>query len=339
MSRTSVIQISRIFEIWSGYLALFFAVLLLSGCATPPTMKNVAEMAADANVVFGSVTVYEDGEQEKWGVKFTGSNYFYLTILPPDTNEAITHRLAKDGVFYWTLPPGEYLLLGYYWQDLQAQRTGHIGAKFSVPETGPDAYLGTIEFRGNVVFLVPQFQDRFDEIAKLYDTKFPGRRGTAVKRLFEPPQPVGHFSSHRGICHEDWSIECDKRFHGVTPTSPEVSQSGFPLLDSLRPKFRWKPSARHDVSYDLILYEAAAYVVGGQMVPSYMRGHVVAYAEGLKEPHWQPETPLEPDTRYIWSVRLRDGETVSGWSTQSHSTFLIVYMSSGYGQWFQFRTP
>ncbi len=230
-------------------------------------------------------------------------------------------------------------MLGYYWQDLQATRTGHLGASFSVPETGADAYLGTIEFRGSEVLLVPQFQDRFEEITKLYDARFPGRPGTPVKQLYEPPKPVGNFSSVRGQCHDAWKIECDDRFSGVTPVSPEVSQSGFPTSSSLTPEFRWKPSARQDVSYDLILYEAAAYVVGDQMVPSYMRGRVVAYEEDIQEPRWQPTSPLKPDTRYIWSVRLREGESVSGWSTQSHFTFLIVYMSSGYGQWFQFKTP
>ncbi len=231
------------------------------------------------------------------------------------------------------------MTLGYYWQDLQTQRIGHIGARFSVPETGADAYLGTIEFRGNVVSLVPQFQDRYDEISKLYDTRFPSRKGTAVKRLLEPPQPVGNFSSYRGECHDDWQIQCADRFHGVTPLSPEVSQSGFPMVNSLNPGFRWKPSIRLDVSYDFILYEAAAYAIDGAMVPFYMRGRVVAYKEDLKEPYWQPEKSLKSDTRYIWSVRLRDGETVSRWSSQSHFTFLIVAMSSGYGQWFQFKTP
>ena len=313
-------------------------LFLFWGCAVPPTMKDVGQMADDDGVVFGSIAVYEDEKQEKWGVKFTGSNYFYLAILPPDTSEAITYRLAKDGVFYWTLPPGEYTLLGYHWQDLQAQRTGYIGARFRVPESGSDAYLGTIEFRGNVFSLVPHFQDRFDQIVELYNAKFPDRQGTAVKQLMAPPQLVGSFSAIRGQCHDDWKIKCDNRFRGVTPISPEVSQTGFPVSNTLRPEFRWKGCARKDVSYDLILYEAAAYGVGGQMVPSYMRGRIVAYKEGLQEPRWHMETPLKPETRYIWSVRIRDGETVSPWSTQSHSTFLIVYASSGYGHWFQFKT-
>ncbi len=322
----------------SFYTALSALLLFIWGCAVPPTMKDVEQIAAGDRVVFGSVEVYEDGEQEKWGIKFTGSNYFYLAILPPDSNEATTYKLAKDGQFYWSLPPGEYTLLGYHWQDLQAQRTGYIGVRFSVPETGPDVYLGTIEFHGNAVFLVPQFADKFDQVSRSYDTKFPSRRGTAIRQMIQAPQALGNFSAIRGQCHADWRIECDKRFRGVTPISPDVSQSGFPMADTLRPEFRWKACARQDVSYDLVLYEAAAYTVGGALMPSYMKGRVVAYEEGLKEPRWQSDTHLKADTRYIWSVRLRDGDIVSRWSTQSHSTFLLVYASSGYGQWFQFKT-
>jgi hypothetical protein len=322
-----------------SFMLITAIALFLASCAVPPTIKDVTEIGVSTKVVFGNVKVYKDGKLQKWGIKFTGSDYFYLTILPPNTNEAITYKLDEDGVFYWTLLPGEYTLLGYYWLDHQAQRTGYIGAKFKVLETGGDVYLGTIEFRGNVAFLVPQFLDKYDEISKLYDTRFPARKGKAIKQLFEQPQPVGTFSSFRDVCHNEWGIQCDKRFRGVTPLSPVVSSSGFPLVSDFKPKFRWKPSVEKDISYDLILYEAAAYAVSGAITPSYMKGRVVAYEEDLKESYWIPKRPLKPDTRYFWSVRLRDGKTVSQWSTHSHFTFLIVAMSSGYGQWFQFKTP
>lgn len=313
--------------------------LLMTGCALPPTINDVRDIAPDTKVVFGSVEVYKDGKKEKWGIKFTGNNYFYLTILPPDTNEAITYKLSKDGVFFWELPPGEYTLLGYYWQDHDVQRTGHIGAQFNVPESGVDVYIGTIEFRGNVAYLVPQFQDKYDEIVKLYDTRFPSRKGTALKKLLEPPQPVGNFSSYRDVCNNDWEIECEKPYSGVTPISPEVSQVGFPLVSGLKPEFRWEPSSRKNISYDFILYEAVAYAVSGAASSSYMKGRIIAYEEDLKEPYWQPENPLKSDTRYFWSVRLREGEIVSGWSTHGHFMFLIVAMSSSWGEWFQFKTP
>jgi hypothetical protein len=319
-------------------IALVIALFLVS-CAVPPSIKDVEDISTDTKIVFGSVKVYKGDKQLEWGIKFTGSNYFHLTILPPDTNEAITYQLDKDGVFYWALPPGEYTLLGYYWHENQSQRTGHIGAKFKVPKTGGDVYLGTIEFHGNEAFLVPQFQDKYDEISKLYDVKFPARKGKSIKRLFEQLQPLGTFAAHRDVCHNDWGIKCDGGFHGITPLSPEVSQSGFPTVRDLRPEFSWESSNKVSINYDFILYEAASYAVQGAVVTSYMKGRVVAYEEGIKDSYWIPKTPLKPNTKYYWSVRLREGDTISQWSTKSHFTFLIVAMSSGYGQWFQFKTP
>jgi hypothetical protein len=321
-----------------SYRIALVAVLLLWGCAAPPTMKDVEEAPSDTSIVFGSVEVYQDGELMRWGSRFFGYDHFYLTILPPESNEAITYKLDKTGKYFWSLLPGDYTLLGYVWDSDTGQRTGHIGADFSVPPPGSDAYIGTIVLRGNIVFLVPSIEDKFDEIAASYDAKFPDRRGAAARQLIEEPKPIGNFEAFRGSCSEGWQIGCSKRFRGVTPISPDVTQSGFPVAGDLVPEFRWKGCPKADVSYDLVLYEAAAYAVGGAMVPSYMRGRVVAYAEDLKEPRWKPETPLKSDTRYIWSVRLREGQTVSGWSTQSHSTFLLVYASWGHGQWFQFKT-
>lgn len=317
---------------------VLLTLLLFWGCAVPPTIKDVEELSEDTSMVFGSIEVYDDGEKQEWGTRFFGHDHFYLTILPPDSSEAISYKLAKDGTFFWSLPPGEYTLLGYVWDTDIGQRSGRIGTDFNVPEPGADAYIGTIVFRGNMVFLVPDFEDRFEEVAALYRARFPGRQGAAVKQLVEAPLPVGNVTAYRGPCHDAWNVDCGKRFQGVTPVSPEVSQSGFPLASSLTPEFRWKGCPRADVHYDLIVYEAAAYAFGGRNVPSYMRGRVVAYVEDLDEPRWQPEMPLKPDTRYIWSVRMRENGTVSGWSTQSHSTFLLVYMSSGFGQWFQFKT-
>jgi hypothetical protein len=324
---------------WIARLCLLLAVAWLFGCETPPTMTDTEAVDVAGGIAFGSVEVYMDGDLQKWGVKFTGSKYFYLTILPPDTDEAITYKVAKDGKFYWNLPPGEYLLLGYHWQDMQTQRSGRIGATFSVPASGADVYLGAMVFRCNQLFLVPSYEDRFETAKSAFAAKFPGRKQEAVRKMIEPAQPAGEFSAFRGQCHEDWGIECTDRFKGVTPIAPEVKQSGFPAADSLQPEFRWKSSSKPGVTYDLIIYDAAAYTVGGAMIPMYMKGREVAYVEGLEASSWRPAEPLAPDTRYFWSVRLREDGTVSGWSTQGHFTFLIVAMSAGHGQWFQFMTP
>ena len=313
------------------------AALFLWGCTGAPTIKDADSIAPDSRIVFGSVEVWSDDKQETWGTDWLGHSGFYLMILPPDTDEAITYRLDKDGMFFWALEPGEYTLLGYLWLDGGLQRTGGIDTTFEVPAVGGDVYLGTIIFREIGPFLLPLFEDRFDVIAAQYDVKFPERRGTTVKRVLELADPVGSFAATREECDEAWNIECDKRYKGVTPISPKVTQSGFPTIESLIPEFRWKPCPKQGVSYDFVLYEAATYSFD-QAIPRYMRGRLAAYEEGLTEARWQPDTPLKPDTRYFWSVRMREGDTVSHWSTQSHSTFLLIYASWGSGQWFQFKT-
>ena len=313
-------------------------VLLLWGCTAPPTIKDAEDIVPDAQIVFGSVEVWSGDEQETWGVKFFGSNYFYLMMLPPDSTEAITYRLDKDGNFFWALEPGEYKLIGYHWANEGIQQTGNLDLTFVVAESGNDTYLGNIVFRNFGPYMLPVIDDQFDTVAAQFDTRFPARSGTAVKQLLEPAAPIGEYADMRDECHKDWNIDCDKRFQGVTPVAPKVSQSGFPTVGSLQPEFRWKPCGKQGISYDIVLYEAAAYALSGLTQTLYMKGRVVAYEEGLTEAHWQPDSPLRPDTRYFWSVRMRDGDTVSHWSTQSHSTFLLVYMSWGSGQWFQFKT-
>lgn len=318
---------------------MMLVILLFAGCSTAPAIYDVETVAENTQIVYGTVDVYgAKGKRQKWGMGWTGHNYFYLTILPAESSEAMTYKLDKDGRFYWALEPGDYKLLGYHWERKGGVSTGHLGADFSVPGSGDDTYLGALELRSFRVGLAPSVEDRFDQAARHYDTKYPQRKGTSVKRLIEIGKALGSVGSYLHQCHADWGIECTDRFKGITPVSPECKSSGFPVTSSLQPTFSWQSSSRGDVTYDLVLYEAAVYRVGGQLVNSYMRGHEAAYVEGIRESSWTPATPLKPDTRYFWSVRLRDGDTVSGWSTQSHFTFMIVAWSSGYGQWFQFRT-
>ena len=166
--------------------------LLAAGCATAPSMQDVDVVTDDTRIVYGSVNVFSaKGKLQDWGVGWTGHSYFYVTILPADSTEAITYRLDDDGMFYWALEPGDYSLLGFYWEKDQTRRSGHFGADFSVPETGGDTYLGSIELRSIRTALVPIVKDRFDEMAVRYDVKFPQRKGTSVSDIIEMPGVLG----------------------------------------------------------------------------------------------------------------------------------------------------
>ncbi len=310
----------------------------VGGCATAPLMQDIEALPTDTGLVFGSAEIFVDDKKLELGFTWSEENHFYLLILPPDSTVATTYEVTNEAAFFWALPPGEYLLLGYRWQQAGSSRSGDIRASFTVPEIGTDAYIGSLEFRGNQYVLQPDLLDRYESVAAKHDARFPQRSGSRVKSLMLPPEHPGSYSAMLPACHESFAIECGDRFRGVTPTAPDVTTSGFPLLATLQPEFTWKGSANAEIHYDFILYEAATYTIN-QVTDFYARGHLAAYAEDIATPSWRPDKPLQPNTRYFWSVRSRNGDVVSSWSTQTYSSFAIVAWSSGYGQWFQFQTP
>lgn len=284
-------------------LSLIAYAILAFGCASAPTMPELEALAPDTQVAFGSAVVFVDDERQKWGMGWTGESHFYLLILPEGVSEAISYDLSSEGDFYWPLAPGSYVLLGYHWQKGNEQRGGDIRAEFLVPETGEDVYVGNLELRGNEYRLGWAITDDYAGARSAYEAKFPNRPGKSAKGLMETLAPPGTVRWIAPPCHESWQIECPDKYSGVTPLSPKVQSSGFTPIDSLSPEFRWRGSARDDVTYDLVIYEAAKYTTTG-VVDAYAKGRMTVYVEGLEGTSWTPPTPLKPDTKYYWSVRL-----------------------------------
>ena len=307
-------------------------------CATAPVMRDIEAMTADMGMVFGSAEIYVEEEKLNLGLTWTEDNHFYLLILPPDSNVATTYEVTNESTFFWALPPGEYMLLGYRWQQAGTARTGDVRTWFTVPEDGADTYIGSLEFRGNKYSLNPTLLDRYEQVAAIHDKRFPERRGSTIKNLMKPAERAGNFSGMLPACDARFEVACSERFRGITPTTPEVTTSGFPPVPTLQPEFSWQGSANADMHYDFILYQAATYTIN-QVTDFYARGRLAAYVEDIGATSWRPDRPLKPGTRYFWSVRSRDGEIVSDWSTQTYFSFALVAWTSGYGQWFQFRTP
>ena len=312
--------------------------LVGGGCTSAPTMPDVDEITRDTQIAFGTASVFINDERQKWGMRWTGESHFYLLILPEEGDEAISYDLSTDGDFYWPLAPGRYSLLGYHWQKGTEQRRGEVRAEFTVPGTGEDVYIGDIQFRGNEFVLGALIEDKFDEAGSRMAARFPSRQEPVVTRLMTMAASPGRVGGILPPCHETWHVDCADNFSGVTALSPEVRSSGFTDVGTLAPEFRWQGSSRTDVSYDLILYEAVTYTTTG-VVDNFTPGRMTAYVEDLSSTSWRPPEALKPETKYYWSVRLRDGDIVSRWSTHSHFTFLIFASSSGFGQWFQFETP
>lgn len=99
---------------------------------------------------------------------------------------------------------------------------------------------------------------------------------------------------------------------GLYPETPPVMRKGFTLLtefvevDTLTPIFRWRPltiQADHltetgaarieNITYEIRIWR----VIGGE------GGKLIYQREKLNRTEHRLEQPLDPDTRYYWSVR------------------------------------
>ncbi len=96
---------------------------------------------------------------------------------------------------------------------------------------------------------------------------------------------------------------------GLEPTYP-IAGRIFKVA-TLRPPFIWEAAAEPGAQYDFIIYQAH------EIDPSIGElaiGREVYYRQGLKEPHHELDAPLLPNRTYYWSVRVRRGDNVTGWS-------------------------
>ena len=137
-------------------------------------------------------------------------------------------------------------------------------------------------------------------------------------------------------CATDWHVAIP-----VTPSLPLAARNysdaqGF-VADSLQPTFEWKPLDLNAKQYDFIIYKA--FIVNSLQT----RGKEAYYKEGIEGTKYRIEQSLEPNTFYVWGVRIRNGSEVGPWSTYDFRKGLIPVKGfasawvSNY--WFSFRTP
>ena len=155
------------------------------------------------------------------------------------------------------------------------------------------------------------------------------------------PRVVGTVAGVVDICATRWWLQCSKNLRGVAAVEPPVAIDlagpQVARVNTLQPRFSWQGSV--GASYDFAVWRAIEYQVGLFTKKEYVPGPLVHYAEGLDRAELTDIPPLQPRSRYYWSVRLRQGDTVSTWSTAGHFTFLILAMSSSSGRLFEFETP
>jgi hypothetical protein len=326
----------------SGCFTLVAAMLLLAACAEMPRApadEAAATPAAGYGRAFGRIQYLDEGKELTWSASLFADT---LTVFVRSASTGQMHymNLEGDGSFYWPLPAGEYAILGYqlYRSVSNARSTGRLMTTFSVPQPGQAVYIGELRietgksrYRFGVLDRYAGTLQRVE--ARLADGKFPAAKG--LMRL--EPQP-GSYKRVTGICARSWGLECDSNYQGVRPLEPEGAARGFPVAKDLTPLLAWKPSTRPEVTYDVAIYESLAFNYGAMGSVKGLRGTLVAYAEGLREPRYSAAA-LEPGKRYEWTVRVRDGDTVSSWSTTSYNFFAVVAWGRGSGQYFGLETP
>ena len=129
------------------------------------------------------------------------------------------------------------------------------------------------------------------------------------------------------------------RFSGIEPLEPTVGRPAhYKKVKTLTPELRWTASPEPGAAYDLVICAAEDATIWAMNTGK--PGNAVYYREGLQGTSHRVETPLEPKTKYMWSVRVRTGQEVSNWAVYD-------YMYGGRigeqflekDQPFRFRTP
>ena len=124
--------------------------------------------------------------------------------------------------------------------------------------------------------------------------------------------------------------------HGLRPLHPSLELGPAPKVSGLQPTLRWQEADGGEALYDVIVYRMARSwrpndPMDGRTLPEVARNTArafdkmgcsddwnrpsVYYRQGLSSASHRLETPLAPDTFYLWSIRTRTDGKVSQWST------------------------
>jgi len=314
-------------------IALVMALNFLPAVAAEPLVPDdeaTSTTEAGYSRVFGRIVVIEGGKERSLSV-WDG---FSVRLRSLNTDESQIILLGDDGNFYWPLKPGEYVIQSFAHGNSRMR----FWFTFTAPEPGRAAYLGHLRLtldRGRVDIA---FADEYEAALRRVEPRLAKWKLEPLKALMRPEERLGSYQRLLGICAKPWGLECDRSYQGVVAVQPEGTFEGYPTTSSRTPLFEWKPSPTEGVAYDLAIYEA--FTPSSDFLGLYReRGKLIFYVEGIPEPRYQLESPLPADRKYMWSVRLRRGDTVSTWTNTSYFAFFIVASVRGSGKWYGFETP
>jgi len=322
-------------------------VTVLYACAMPQVMESVEAPRANEIIVFGSVELFHDDKKKKWGMTWEGDRYCIFPVLPPVVSESVCYKVGKDGSFYWSLVPGEHILLGaqiHKGADFSQMRTRY---SLIVPDGVDAVYVGKLQIHRKDYRYATRLVDDYVNAIGLFDSKYKIQDAKIINRPLVVEDSPGEYGYMSSQCKgkEYWGVECKWGKPGIEAVNPPIKKVHFsknhlfPEVEDVLPMFEWESSGKNEISYDLVIYEATRCVVTG-ITTSYMPGRLVAYIEDIKTPHYKLTNALKPDTKYLWTVRMRDENTVTNWSKFHYAdNSNILFMSSVYGSYFGFKTP
>lgn len=317
--------------------------LLVSCAAQAPVSEAEGTAAAGYGRVFGRVHYSYNGAPTELGLAMLGSHDVTLFVRQAGSDQMQYLKPQRDGTFSWPLKAGDYVLVG-----LAAGRTAgsyrenttrRYMAPIALAEAGTALYIGDIRVQSRGGRYNIDVVDEYDETLRRMQPQLEGAKFRPVKALMQPERPPGNYKRVQSVCAAAWQLACSDTHQGVEIVAPVGPGMTFPSTESLTPVLEWKPSPRKDVTYDVVVYESLTFAYGFGDQVNRLLGSRVAYAEGLTEPRFAPPTALQPGKKYEWSVRLRDGDTVSSWSTTSFSLNLLVAGRRESGRLFAFETP
>ena len=320
------------------------AALALAGCADMP-QRALAEEAAPGSAgfgrAFGRVEYVEGGTPVTWSSSLFATDSLTLFVRPASGGEMQYMDIEGDGAFSWALRPGDYEIVGFQVTRKRGtleRLTSRLMAAFPVRQAGQATYIGDLRIQasgpqGDRVDIV----DRYDEALQRHGGRLAQGGFDPVKGLMRPEGRIGSYTRVAPIC--SWELNCNRQFRGLQPLRPEGTAEGMPVTRDRRPLLEWKPASKRGVTYDVAIFESLSFMYGANGNVRRLRGRLVAYAEGLTTPQFLPADPLPAGQKFEWTVRLRDGDAVSTWSSTHSAWFAVVAWSRTSGQHFGFETP
>jgi hypothetical protein len=322
--------------------ALIALTWLLSSCETtdgrPLATTTAAQLEPGTHVVSGRLELYEDGTPTQMGL-FASVNAAAFLAAPTGSDRGQLLDVDTNGTVNWKLPPGEYDLVALRLVHRNGSSLVQLKGHLTVSADQPVTEIGLIRAeRGS-----------YGSRVRLIDsanTSTPDARNEAAL----PQRPlqllrdsIGSYARVVDVCAPRWWLQCTQSFNGVEAVSPKVD---FTLsgpqptrLDTLQPRFRWRTALTAGAAYDLVVWRGISYKPGALAATTYASGPVAFYAENLQQAEFAEVPPLQPKSHYFWSVRMRQADTVSTWTTTGHDTFLLVAWSRSSGHLFEFETP